>query len=30
MIEGSELPEDTLPAVLDIQAYIDSEAYLRP
>ena len=26
MIEGSELPEDTLPAVLDIQAYIDSEA----
>ncbi len=26
MIEGSELPEDTLPAVLDIQAYIDSGA----
>ena len=23
MIEGSSLPEDTLPAVLDIQAYID-------
>ena len=26
MIEGSSLPEDTLPAVLDIQAYIDAGA----
>ena len=26
MIEGAGLPEDTLPAVLDIQAYIDAEA----
>jgi raffinose/stachyose/melibiose transport system substrate-binding protein len=26
MIEGAGLPEDTLPAVLDIQAYIDAGA----
>jgi raffinose/stachyose/melibiose transport system substrate-binding protein len=26
MIEGSSLPDDALPAVLDIQAYIDAEA----
>ncbi len=26
MIEGASLPEDTLPAVLDIQAYIDAGA----
>ena len=26
MVEGATLPADTLPAVLDIQAYIDSGA----